>query len=111
MLAWGGGLAALAVAGIRPVREMGLWTASGLIVAWVSCFTLFPALQSLWRAPVVSSTAPAGRWFASFVEVLIPATHRYRWPLVAGAILLMLCGASALFGIPGRLAPLALETD
>ncbi|HLZ96859.1 MAG TPA: MMPL family transporter, partial [Steroidobacteraceae bacterium] len=61
--------------------------------------------------PVLSSSVPADRWFAGFVEVLIPATHRYRWPLVTGAILLMLCGASALFGIPGRLTPLALETD
>jgi predicted RND superfamily exporter protein len=105
------GFAALAVSEIRPVREMGLWTASGLVVAWVSCFTLFPALQSLLRAPTLSSSAPAGRWFAGFVDVLIPATRSYRWPLVAGAIVLMLCGAGALFGVPGRVAPLALETD
>src|SRR5208282_1632742 len=43
------GFAALAVSDIRPVREMGLWTACGLILAWVSCFTLFPSLQSLLR--------------------------------------------------------------
>jgi predicted RND superfamily exporter protein len=105
------GFAALAVSEIRPVREMGLWTGSGLIVAWVSCFTLFPALQSLLRAPTLSSSVPAGRWFAGFVEILIPATRRYRWPLVAAAVALMLCGAGALFGVPGRVAPLALETD
>jgi predicted RND superfamily exporter protein len=45
------------------------------------------------------------------VDALIPATRRYRWTLVAGAILMMLCGAAALFGIPGKLAPLTLETD
>jgi predicted RND superfamily exporter protein len=45
------------------------------------------------------------------VDVLVPATRRLRWPLVIGAIVLMLCGAAALFGIPGRLAPLTLETD
>ena len=42
---------------------------------------------------------------------LVPATRRYRWFLVAGAVLIMWCGAAALFGIPGRLAPLQLETD
>jgi predicted RND superfamily exporter protein len=105
------GFAALAVSEIRPVREMGLWTACGLIVAWVSCFTLFPALQSVLRAPLRSATAPAGKWFPAFVDVLVPATHRYRWPLVSGALALMLCGAAALFGIPGKLAPLRLETD
>jgi predicted RND superfamily exporter protein len=105
------GFAALAVSDIRPVREMGLWTACGLIVAWVSCFTLFPALQSLLRAPLRSAAASAGKWFPAFVDVLVPATRRYRWPLVGGALALMLCGAAALFGIPGKLAPLRLETD
>jgi predicted RND superfamily exporter protein len=90
---------------------MGLWTACGLIVAWVSCFTLFPALQSLLRAPLRSAAASAGKWFPAFVDVLVPATRRYRWPLVGGALALMLCGAAALFGIPGKLAPLRLETD
>jgi predicted RND superfamily exporter protein len=111
MFATAVGFAALAVSEIRPVREMGLWTASGLIVSWVGCFTLFPALQSLLRAPMLLGSVPAGRWFPGFVDRLVPATRRYRWPLVAGAILLMLCGAGALFGVPGRLAPLALETD
>jgi predicted RND superfamily exporter protein len=111
MFATAVGFAALAVSEIRPVREMGLWTAAGLIVAWVGCFTLFPALQSLFRTPLRSEGVRVGRRFARFVDVLVPATDRYRWALVIGAILLMLCGAAALFGIPGRLAPLALETD
>jgi uncharacterized protein len=111
MFATAVGFAALSVSDIRPVREMGLWTACGLIVAWVACFTLFPALQSLLRAPRLLSTSAEGKWFAAFVDVLVPATRRYRWLLVSIAVLVMLCGAGALFGIPGRLAPLQLETD
>ncbi len=111
MFATAVGFAALAVSDIRPVREMGLWTACGLIAAWVGCFTLFPALQSLLRAPRRSSAATDDKWFAKLVEVLVPATRRYRWFLVIGAVLIMLCGAASLFGIPGRLAPLQLETD
>jgi hypothetical protein len=111
MFATAVGFAALAVSDIRPVREMGLWTACGLIGAWVGCFTLFPALQSLLRAPRRSGTTTDDRWFARFVDVLVPATLRYRWFLVAGAVLIMFCGAASLFGIPGRLAPLQLETD
>jgi hypothetical protein len=105
------GFAALAVSAIRPLREMGLWTACGLLLAWLSCFTLFPVLQALLRTPIRSGSAPEGKWFPAFVDMLVPATRRFRWPLVAGALLLMLCGAAALFGIPGRLAPLKLETD
>ena len=111
MFATSVGFAALAVSDIRPVREMGLWTACGLIGAWVGCFTLFPALQSVLRAPRRSSATLDDKWFAKFVDVLVPATRRYRWFLVAGAVLIMLCGATSLFGIPGKLAPLELETD
>ena len=111
MFATAVGFAALSVSDIRPVREMGIWTACGLIIAWVGCFTLFPALQSLLRTPLRSERSSAGTSFPRFVDFLIPATRRYRWTLVVGALLLMLCGAAALFGIPGKVAPLSLETD
>jgi uncharacterized protein len=111
MFATAVGFAALTVSDIRPVREMGLWTACGLIGAWVACFTLFPALQSVLRAPRRLDAATDDKWFGKFVDVLVPATRRYRWFLVAGAVLIMLCGVTSLFGIPGKLAPLELETD
>jgi uncharacterized protein len=111
MFATAVGFGALAISDIRPVRQMGLWTAGGLIVAWIGCFTLFPALQSLLRTPMRSEQVPVGKWFPGFVDVLVPASRRYRWPLVGGAVMLMLCGAAALFGIPGIAAPLALEMD
>jgi uncharacterized protein len=111
MFATAVGFAALAVSDIRPVREMGIWTACGLVIAWVGCFTLFPALQSLLKTPVLTERASAGTIFPRFVDLLVPATQRYRWLFVAGALLLMLGGAAALFGIPGKLPSLALETD
>lgn len=111
MFATAVGFAALAVSDIRPVREMGLWTAAGLIVAWIGCFTLFPALQALLRTPLRTERAAASKLFSNFVEFLVPATHRYRWAFVLGALVLMLCGGAALFGIPGKIAPLSLETD
>jgi predicted RND superfamily exporter protein len=111
MFATAVGFAALAVSDIRPVREMGLWTACGLIAAWVGCFTLFPALQSLLRAPRRSGAVAEGKWFVSLVGLLVPATRRYRWLLVSAALAMMLCGAVALFGIPGTLKSLELETD
>src|SRR5580700_7561447 len=106
MFATAVGFAALAVSDIRPVREMGIWTACGLIAAWVGCFTLFPALQSLLRTPLRSEQVPTAKWFPGFVNALVPASRRLRWPLVGGALTLMLCGAAALFGIPGVAPPL-----
>jgi len=112
ILATAVGFGALAVSDIRPVREMGLWTASGLLAAWIASFTLFPALQSLLRVPAArAARSPAGAWFATFAALLVPLTRRYRWLLVAGALAVMAAGATALFGIPGRVTPLPLETD
>ena len=105
------GFGALAISDIRPVRDMGLWTAGGLIVSWIGCFTLFPALQSLLRTPMRSEKASVAKRFPSFADALVAASDRYRWPLVGGALVLMLCGAAVLFGIPHVIAPLALETD
>jgi predicted RND superfamily exporter protein len=111
MFATAVGFAALSVSDIRPVREMGIWTACALVIAWVGCFTLFPALQSPLKTPVRKERANEGRLFPSFVEFMVPATRRYRWFFVSGALVIMLCGAAALFGIPGKIAPLELETD
>jgi predicted RND superfamily exporter protein len=111
MFATAVGFGALAISDIRPVREMGLWTACGLIVAWIGCFTLFPALQSLLRTPMRSEKDAVGKWFSAFIDALVPASRRWRWPLVGSALVLMLCGAAALLGIPGVAAPLALEMD
>ncbi|MGH8220862.1 MAG: efflux RND transporter permease subunit [Steroidobacteraceae bacterium] len=111
MFATAVGFAALAVSDIRPIREMGLWTASALAVAWVGCFLLFPALQSLLNTPLKAERAPAGRWYPGFIERWVPVTRRLRWPLVLGTLFLSACGAAALFGVPGVVAPLALQTD
>ena len=105
------GFAALAVSNIRPVREMGLWTASGLVVAWLASFTLFPALQQLLRTPTQSEVAPAGLWYPAFVERWLPLTRALRWPLVGAAIAGMVAGVIALVGIPGHIRPLSLQTD
>lgn len=104
------GFAALLVSDIRPVREMGVWVATGLAFSWVVVFTLFPALQKLLATPTRPEREREGR-FEQLAEVLPVWSYRWRWPLVLGAIGLSLAGAAALFGIPGRLAPMPVHTD
>jgi hypothetical protein len=105
------GFAALAVSRIRPIYEMGLWTAGGLAMSWVVCFTLFPALQRALRTPTHRERAGTVRWFPALVDRLIPFSYRWRWLLVAGSVLIMALGCAALFGVPGVLRPMPLETD
>jgi predicted RND superfamily exporter protein len=105
------GFGALFVSRIRPVREMGIWTAAGLFLTWAVCFTLFPALQRILRAPTRQERALAGGWVLQAAEGLPRWSYRWRWPLVLGTLLLSALGAAALLGLPGRLPAMPLELD
>jgi predicted RND superfamily exporter protein len=105
------GFGSLAVSAIRPVREMGLWTASGLALSWAVCFTLYPALQVVLRAPAGPAARPRTALYDRLAARLPAFTWRWRWPLVAGSLLLSAAGAAALLGLPGRLAPMAVSVD
>lgn len=105
------GFAALAVSEIRPIRELGEWVAAGLVLTWITVFTLFPALQKILRTPTELERKTAGQWFVRFVRWLPPWSYRWRWLLVPGALVLCAVGAVALFGIPGLLKPMELQTN
>lgn len=105
------GFAALAVSEIRPIRELGEWVAAGLVLTWITVFTLFPALQKILRTPTELERKTAGQWFVRFVRWLPPWSYRWRWLLVPGALVLCAVGAIALFGIPGLLKPMELQTN
>jgi len=105
------GFAALAVSKIRPIREMGLWVAAGLVVTWVVVFTLFPALQRICATPVLARRTSAGRLFLRLIDTLPLWSYRWRWVLLPASLVIMLAGVAALTGVPGHLAPMDLETD
>jgi predicted RND superfamily exporter protein len=105
------GFAALAVSEIRPIRELGLWVAAGLVITWITVFTLFPALQRALNTPTEKERKTAGQWFAKFVMWLPGWSYRWRWVLVPGSLVLCGVGAVALFGIPGVIKPMELQTN
>jgi predicted RND superfamily exporter protein len=105
------GFAALAVSNIRPIREMGLWVAAGIVMTWVLVFTLFPALQRLLRVPARAAGGAQGGALRRILDRIPSFTYRRRRVLLALSIAVMLAGVVALAGVPGRLAPLQLETD
>jgi uncharacterized protein len=105
------GFAALAVSSIRPIREMGIWTAAGLLISWIVAFTLFPALQLVLRTPTRNAAAADGGAYDRFAAALVQLTLRHRRILVGGALLFCLAGAIALFGIPGRVRGMSVGVD
>ncbi len=105
------GFAALSISKVRPIRELGIWTAAGLAISWVVAFTLFPALQLALRTPTGTASVTAGSLYERFTAALPAFTFRHRRGLVAIALLICLAGTVALFGVPGRLAPMSVGTD
>src|SRR5207237_867922 len=92
------GFAALSVSKLRPIQELGIWTALGLAISWLVAFTLFPALQLLLRTPTGTARVAGGRLYGRVAAALPAFTRRYRRGLVATPLLLCLAGAVDRFG-------------
>ncbi len=110
MFAAGVGFAALDISEIEPIRQLGVWTSAGLAIGWVVCFTLYPALQVVFRAPTRAQRAIAGGWVAGLAAGLPSWSFRWRWGILAAAAVLATAGFGALFGVPGVVAPMRLAT-
>jgi predicted RND superfamily exporter protein len=94
------GFAALAVSSIRPIREMGLWTALGMLIAWVVAFTLFPALQLILHTPTGRRVRVRTAIYNRISQAIPRWTYRYRRPLVGAALAACTAGALAVAGMP-----------
>lgn len=105
------GFAALAVSEIRPIREMGIWLAIGLVFTWVIVFTLFPALQKVLATPTQVERKTAAQWFLRLAEAMPHLSFRARWVTVPTALALCGVGAVALFGFPGIVSPMKMLTE
>lgn len=105
------GFAALAVSEIRPIREMGIWVAVGLLITWLLVFTLFPALQKILKTPTGQEQKTSSVWFEKLADFVPGFSYRHRWSLVIGSLLLCVMGALALWGVPGLLPPMTLQTN
>ncbi len=105
------GFAALAVSGIRPIREMGLCVAAGLGLTFVVTFTLFPALQRILKTPMRGARDGPGPSLRRLIDALPSFSYRFRFVILPLTALLMIAGLVALTGVPGRLAPMSLLTD
>jgi predicted RND superfamily exporter protein len=86
--------------------------AVGCAIVWVVSFTLFPALQRVLRTPTrVERTDAEHGLLERFATSLPRWSHRHRYVLVGAALGLSAVGAVALFGLPGLVAPMRVQTD
>lgn len=105
------GFAALAISPIRPVREMGLWTALGLALSWLVSFTLFPALQRMFHTPTDHVVAVRSAFYDRLADAIPGVSYRLRWVLLIGSLVLSALGVAALFGVPGYVKPVQVSIE
>ena len=99
------------VSDIRPIHEMGLWVAVGMVFTWVIVFTLFPALQKILRTPTERSAPSPDAWLVRFPVVAAASPIAGAGPSWSTALALSALGAVALFGLPGIVGPMPVLTD
>jgi len=85
------GFAALVTSGIPPIRDMGIFTAIGVLSSFVFAFTFLPALLSL--SDRVAPHAVASRhWTAARAVAVTHFLRRHAWTCIAVAVFLALLG-------------------
>jgi uncharacterized protein len=105
------GFAALGVSKIRPIREMGIWTSIGLVIAWFVVYTLFPALQRVLRAPTGRVVQTRRGVYDRLADALPAFTYRHRWLIVIATLAACAVGAALLIGVPGVVGGARVEVD
>jgi predicted RND superfamily exporter protein len=92
------GMLSLALSSVAPIRQMGLATSAGLVLAWACTMTLVPALLALfWQNHARAADAgwAPGKYGARLLPFL---TGRWRWfwLAVAGSLALPVVGLNHL---------------
>lgn len=105
------GFAALAVSHIQPIRQLGIWTAVGLLISWLVSYTLFPALQLVLRTPTRTRVVTRTKAFDHIASALPAFTYHHRKPILLVALVFCLAGVGAITGIPHLAGPLPVQVD
>ncbi|MEO6239037.1 MAG: MMPL family transporter [Vicinamibacterales bacterium] len=92
------GMLSLALSSVAPIRQMGLATSCGLVLAWASTMTMVPALLMLfWRRQPRAANAGwvPGKYGARLLP-LLTGRRRWAWLVLAGILVLPVAGLNRL---------------
>jgi predicted RND superfamily exporter protein len=92
------GMLSLALSSVAPIRQMGLATSGGLVLAWACTMTLVPALLALfWRRHPRSADSgwEPGKYGARLLP-LLAGRWRWAWLVLAAILVLPIAGLNRL---------------
>jgi predicted RND superfamily exporter protein len=85
------GFASLGLSAIKPIRELGLYTAAGVAIAFILAFSLLPALLFLLPKPKIAEQQPHYSWKKSFQKVFIFTIRKRLYISIASVLVLAFC--------------------
>lgn len=84
------GFLTLISSGIRPVRELGIFAASGVFIAFILAFTLLPAVLSLISVPKLAYKEPSNIFWNKLVRMFFFVSMRkQKWVLGITAVVIV----------------------
>ncbi|GAB5538001.1 MAG: MMPL family transporter [Salibacteraceae bacterium] len=90
------GFLTLLTSGVRPVRELGLFAAAGVFLAFILAFSLLPAILTLSKVPKLAYKEPSTVMWNKLVIGLFRFSLSNRIKVITGSVIIVLV---ALFGI------------
>jgi len=90
LLSTAAGFLALLYSGVKPIRDFGIFTSLGVLVAFVLAFTLLPALILLKKKPIVLKERNEGLFWNKRLHRLLLWVFSNRLKITVGTVLLIL---------------------
>lgn len=90
------GFFTLVTSSITPVRELGIYAASGVFIAFILAFSLLPAILTLTAIPKLALKEPSSSMWNKLTRSIFRFSLRTKWGISIASILVVIV---SLFGI------------
>lgn len=90
------GFLTLLTSGIEPVRELGIYAAAGVFIAFLLAFSLLPAILTLTKVPKIAYNEPSDLFWNKLVRMIFFVSMRNQWKIVAATVVVIVVSILAI---------------
>ncbi|MEQ9186440.1 MAG: MMPL family transporter [Cryomorphaceae bacterium] len=84
------GFLTLLSSGVKPVRELGVYAAVGVFIAFILAFSLLPAILSLTKVPKLAFKEPSDLFWNKLVRKIFFFSMRNQWKVLGATVIVVL---------------------
>ena len=83
------GFLTLLSSGIQPVRELGIYAAAGVFIAFFLSFSLLPAILVLTKVPKLAYKEPSDLFWNKLVRIIFFFSMRNQWKILSATLVVI----------------------